>query len=669
MDPELEAQRRIGTTLRNKWTLERLLGQGGMAAVYVGVHKIGRREAIKILNSDVAREPEMRARFEQEANAVNRFTHPGAVEIRDIDVADDGAPFLVMELLEGDPLSNLARRPGGVPVDDLLRIVDELLDVLVAAHAQAIIHRDIKPDNLFVQRDGRLKVLDFGIARVRAGAARMHTRAGATLGTAPYMPPEQIKGMEIDARADLFAVGATMFRILARRRVHEAGSETELMVKMATEQAPSLASVAPDVPRHVCLVVDRALMFEREQRYPDAATMQADIRAVRAGLPPPYANAPITETDPTPRAAAPAGATLGADAPTRVTRADAAPVPSYDGAASGPKPRAPAEPSAATPPIGSDEEAPLTGTEQTALAMAGAVAGLLVAPIAGAPSSIRAQTVLAMGGAAPGPYYSGPANGLKPEQTLAATPNGFAPPNGEAAIAAAPLSASQVPTQDPLTRPVLPELLPAPGDPGLTPTPLSPQAAPPPPAASMSPTLKSAQVPDLVAGMPVKPHGYAAPVAVVSGPHSGVGPRTQAAGMVPLGPGESIPVVKPSRYRTIPGTEISIVPLILVGALFASIGVALTLWFMLRTSPAEPGGTALDPGDTPSEPAPGPLRPPGPARHPTPHNTQPPRPSGLQQPGGQPQGPPPQQPPMPMGPPGGQPPDPPGKGHGKGHGR
>src|SRR6185312_16133563 len=172
------------------------------------------------------------------------------------------------------------------------RFVDELLDVLAAAHAMGIIHRDIKPDNLFVLRDGSLKVLDFGIARVRAGAqTKLHTRVGAALGTAPYMPPEQIRGVEIDARADLFAVGATMFRLIARRRVHEAASEGELLVKMASQQAPPLASVAPEAPSGVCLVVDRALMFERSLRYPDAATMQGDVRALREGRPPPYATA------------------------------------------------------------------------------------------------------------------------------------------------------------------------------------------------------------------------------------------------------------------------------------------------------------------------------------------------------------------------------------------
>jgi eukaryotic-like serine/threonine-protein kinase len=322
MEPA-EAEQRVGTTLRNKWKLERLLGVGGMAAVYVAVHKIGRREAVKILHPDIARSDDLRARFELEAHVANKFKHPGAVEIRDIDKTDDGAPFLVMELLEGESLSDRVRR-ADIAYHDLLRHLDELLDVLAAAHAQGIVHRDIKLDNLFVLKDGSLKVLDFGIARVRdGGPGTNRTRLGATLGTAPYMAPEQVTGNDVDGRADLFAVGATMFRVLAKRRVHEADNESELLVKMATQPAPSLASVAPSVPRDLCLVVDRALRFRREDRYPNAAAMQSDIRALRQGAPPSYALARWTEDGGAP---APAGGSSGQ--PTRIERThDLAPAP------------------------------------------------------------------------------------------------------------------------------------------------------------------------------------------------------------------------------------------------------------------------------------------------------------------------------------------------------
>src|SRR6266542_4376215 len=131
----MDVEARIGTVLRGKWTLERLLGSGGMAAVYVGVHKIGRRDAIKILHPHIAREPQLRARFDQEAYAVNRFVHPGAVEIRDIDVTEDGFPFLVMELLEGESLRARHDRLAMLDIGEILRIADQVLDVLGAAHA------------------------------------------------------------------------------------------------------------------------------------------------------------------------------------------------------------------------------------------------------------------------------------------------------------------------------------------------------------------------------------------------------------------------------------------------------------------------------------------------------------------------------------------------------
>ena len=290
-------QRRVGTTLRGKWTLERLLGSGGMAAVYVAHHKIGRRDAIKILHPEIAENKELVARFEREAHAVNRFRHPGAVTILDIDVAEDGAPFLVMELLAGESLESKRLR-GSIDPAEALRLSDELLDVLAAAHASDIIHRDIKPDNLFVLPDGRLKVLDFGIARMREGQSRaQHTALGVTIGTLSYMPPEQVAGDPIDARADLFAVGCTMFEMASGRLPHEGSTEIELMVKMGMVPAPPLASVFPGANPGLCLVVDRALAFDKERRYPDATTMQADVRALRVGAPPPYASAKIAAGD------------------------------------------------------------------------------------------------------------------------------------------------------------------------------------------------------------------------------------------------------------------------------------------------------------------------------------------------------------------------------------
>jgi serine/threonine protein kinase len=282
---------RVGTVVRGKWTLERLLGAGAMAAVYVGVHRIGRRDALKILHPQAAQSKEICERFEREALAANRLKHPGAVQIHDIDITEEGLPFLVMELLAGETLAEREIRVGRIPLGDLLRYAEQILDTLQAAHAHGIIHRDVKPGNLYLTAEGSVKVLDFGLARVRDDSSleRERTRLGLVLGTTPYMAPEQARGSEIDARADLFGVGATLFRLIARRYIHE-DTGGELLVKMATEPAPSLEAAAPGTPAAACRIVDRALAFRPDDRYPDARTMLEDVRAVLRGDPPPYAS-------------------------------------------------------------------------------------------------------------------------------------------------------------------------------------------------------------------------------------------------------------------------------------------------------------------------------------------------------------------------------------------
>jgi eukaryotic-like serine/threonine-protein kinase len=291
MNDEERSARRVGTTVRDKWVLEQLIGTGGMASVYVARHKIGRREAIKILHPEVAASAQLRARFEQEARAVNALGHPGVVEVRDIDTTEDGAPFLVMELLEGESVAERSRREPPLEPREILRIASETLDVLAAAHERGIVHRDIKPDNLFLTREGKVKVLDFGVARVRASgeARRLSTKAGVTLGTMAYMPPEQARGLEIDGRADLYAVGATMFRLLARRPVH-VGTDAELVMKVMSDPAPSLVSAVPGADAGLASIVDRALAYDRADRYPGAAEMRADVEAVLRGVAPPFAS-------------------------------------------------------------------------------------------------------------------------------------------------------------------------------------------------------------------------------------------------------------------------------------------------------------------------------------------------------------------------------------------
>jgi serine/threonine-protein kinase len=302
-DAEVAAAR-IGRTVGSRWTLERVLGIGGMAAVYQARDPHGTIAAVKILHPEMSAKAEVRERFLREGYAANKIGHPGVVQALEHGDRDNDV-FLAMELLEGETLRSRVQRHGRLPVAEVLDYAEQILDVLVAAHAQGVIHRDLKPDNLFVTHQGRIKVLDFGLARLLDGVPGQHrTRTGVALGTLAYMAPEQALGRraEIDGRVDVFALGATMFRILSGRRVHEAESEAELLMAMASRPAPPLAAVATGLPPPVGAVVDLALAFSREARYPDARSMLSDVRALRAGGVAPFALARLASRDEATRA-------------------------------------------------------------------------------------------------------------------------------------------------------------------------------------------------------------------------------------------------------------------------------------------------------------------------------------------------------------------------------
>jgi serine/threonine-protein kinase len=274
---------RVGQTLNGKWHVDRLLDVGGMGSVYEATHRNGRRAAIKVLHLRFARDPEVRKRFLREGYVANRIGHPGAVAILDDDTGEDGSPYLVMELLEGESLSGWLQRVGGrLPVTEVLAVAGQVLEVLEAAHANGIVHRDIKPANVFITKAGHAKLLDFGLARVRDGTLSLiPTAQGVVMGTAGYMAPEQARGNpdQVDARTDLFAVGAVMFRTVSGRRIHEKQTAVDMTVAAMKEQAPSLVAVFPGAGPLLVAAVDRALEFDRTNRWQDAHTMFEALRA------------------------------------------------------------------------------------------------------------------------------------------------------------------------------------------------------------------------------------------------------------------------------------------------------------------------------------------------------------------------------------------------------
>jgi serine/threonine protein kinase len=251
-----------------------------MAAVYAATHRNRRRAALKILHPELARDGHVHERFLREGYLGNRVEHPGRVETLDNDVTEDGAPFLVMELLEGENLAELWRRMGKkLPAAAALRLVEQLLDFLSACHAQGIVHRDLKPANVFVTRDQRVKVLDFGVAQLRDEGTADLTRAGTALGTPAFMAPEQARGLgdKLDGRADIFSVGAMLYALLSGQRLHQGRTSDEALVLAATQPAQSLARIEPDLPVEVIALVDKALAWDRRNRFQSAAEMRAEV--------------------------------------------------------------------------------------------------------------------------------------------------------------------------------------------------------------------------------------------------------------------------------------------------------------------------------------------------------------------------------------------------------
>ncbi|MET0592766.1 MAG: serine/threonine-protein kinase, partial [Polyangiaceae bacterium] len=271
-----------GRLLSNRWRLGDMLGQGGMSAVYEATHRNGKRVAIKLLRGDLQSNERTRGRFMREGHIANQVRHEGVVAVLDDDMTDDGAVFLVMELLEGMNVEQYAAACGGrIPQGEILAIADAVLDVLVAAHAKHIIHRDIKPSNLFLTTGGKLKLLDFGIASFReTSGLTTATREGALLGTPGFMAPEQARGRwkNVDERTDLWALGALMFRLLTGRLVYETENPNEYVVVASTESVPSLATIDPSLPGGIVDLVDRALKSDPAERFPTARDMQAAVR-------------------------------------------------------------------------------------------------------------------------------------------------------------------------------------------------------------------------------------------------------------------------------------------------------------------------------------------------------------------------------------------------------
>jgi serine/threonine-protein kinase len=289
----------IGSVVSGKYRLVRLLGDGGMGSVYEAQHAVlGSRVAIKVLHPELARRTGLVERFLQEARVAAQIRSPHVVHVADVDRTPEGHAYIVMELLEGEPLSSVLDRQRKLPVPVACEYTVQILEALEAAHALGVIHRDLKPENVFVTfTAGKpvLKLIDFGIAKARRTMEQRNlTVAGVVMGTAEYMAPEQARSADkVDARADLYAVGVMLYEMIAGSRPVSGEDARVIAYKVERGEVVPLLRVAPDTPREIAGLVHRAMAARPELRFATATEMRLALveavrgkRAATAAIPP-----------------------------------------------------------------------------------------------------------------------------------------------------------------------------------------------------------------------------------------------------------------------------------------------------------------------------------------------------------------------------------------------
>jgi serine/threonine protein kinase len=272
-----------GRVLGGRYAVGELLGEGGWGAVYAAVQTdLGRKVAIKILHLDVAITAEAVSRFEREAKAAAALGHPNIAQVTDFHPGSPSEPpFLVMELLTGATLGTLLKRQIILPPTRVASIAFQMLAALDVAHRAGIVHRDVKPDNVFLVSmpgiDDFVKLLDFGIAKLSAENVAQLTGDGQMLGSPAFMPPEQVRSQPVDHRADLYSVGATMYFALAGRLPFDATNVAALLSAIMEQRPTPLAAVAPGVDPRLGALVERALNKDPNGRFASAADMRAAL--------------------------------------------------------------------------------------------------------------------------------------------------------------------------------------------------------------------------------------------------------------------------------------------------------------------------------------------------------------------------------------------------------
>ncbi len=297
----------IGSVVNGKYKLVRLLGEGGMGSVYEAVHAVlGTRVAIKVLHPELGRRTGLVERFLQEARVAAQIRSAHVVQVTDVDRTPEGHAYIVMELLEGEPLSTILDRQHKLAVPNAADFTLQILEALEAAHALGVIHRDLKPENVFLtygSGKATLKLIDFGIAKARRTDPQQRnlTVAGVVMGTAEYMAPEQARSADkVDARSDLYAVGVMLYEMIAGSRPVTGEDARIIATRVERGEVIPLVKAAPEVPREIAGLVHRAMAARPELRFASATEMRIALENVMAGKRPAMGSLPGVARTPLP---------------------------------------------------------------------------------------------------------------------------------------------------------------------------------------------------------------------------------------------------------------------------------------------------------------------------------------------------------------------------------
>lgn len=280
--------------LAGRYEVRSMIGRGGMAQVHLGFDtRLSRNVAIKMLRTDLARDSIFQTRFRREAQAAASLNHPNIVAVYDTGEEDvtipDGShvsvPYIVMEYVEGHTVRDLLAGGSPVPIDEAVEIISGVLSALEYSHTQGLVHRDIKPGNIMLTNTGKIKVMDFGIARALTDSQATMTQTNAVVGTAQYLSPEQARGEVVDARSDIYSTGCVLFELLTGQPPFKGDTAVAVAYQHVSEIPPVPSSITNDVPDSIDRVILKALAKDKDQRYASAQAMLSDLeRAARGAL-------------------------------------------------------------------------------------------------------------------------------------------------------------------------------------------------------------------------------------------------------------------------------------------------------------------------------------------------------------------------------------------------